>query len=215
MGDIRNLIDRIDAEFSELDDKIKHAQAEGLEQHRERQRRLNAFERRLEQLSDIWRPRLHALLARFGDRAKVTPHLVASSREAEIDFQSELARIRLRLSATTDHDVRKLILDYDLEIIPVLTQFDSHAQAEWSLEALDDVAIGAWIDDRIVSFVKTYLSLHENEYYLKDHMVEDPVAGVRFPKFASAGSVDFDGKTYHFINAETKREFETSHGLGQ
>jgi YHS domain-containing protein len=63
--------------------------------------------------------------------------------------------------------------------------------------------------------VKTYLSLHENEYYLKDHMVQDPVAGVRFPKFAAAGSVDFEGKTYHFINAETKHEFEASHGLGQ
>src|SRR3569833_2723514 len=176
MGDIRNLINRIDAEFSELDDKIKHAQAEGLEQHRERQRRLYEFERRLEQLSDIWGPRLDALLARFGDRAKVTPRLTSSSREAEIEFQSDLARIRLRLSATTDHDVHKLILDYDLEIIPALTEFDSHAKAEWALASLDDAAIGAWVDDRIVSFVRTYLSLHENEYYLKDHMVQDPVA---------------------------------------
>ena len=215
MGDIRNPINRIDAEFSELEDKIKHAQAEGLEEHRQRQRRLNEFERRLEQLGDIWGPRFDALVARFGDKAKVTPQLTESSREAEVEFQSDLARIRLRLSATTDHDVRQLILDYDLEITPVLTSFDSHAQTEWDLATLDDQAIGAWIDDRIVSFVKTYLSLHENEYYLRDHMVEDPVARVRFPKFAAAGSVDFEGRTYHFMNAETKREFEMNHGLGQ
>jgi YHS domain-containing protein len=215
MGDVTKLISRIDAEFSELERKIKHAQTEGLERHQERQRRLSEFERRLETLADIWRPRLEALISRFGDRAKVTPRLTASSREAEIDFQSDLARIRLRLSATTDHEVRKLILDYDLEIIPTLTQFEAHAQAEWPLDALDERLLGDWVDDRIVSFVKTYLSLHENEHYLKENMVADPIAGVRFPKFAAAGSVEVDGKTYHFINVETQREFEAAHDIAR
>ena len=88
------------------------------------------------------------------------------------EFQSNLARIRLRLSASTDHDVRKLVLDYNLEILPILMKFESHQQAEWPLDAIDRQAIANWIDDRLVDFVKTYLSLHQNEYYLKDHMVD-------------------------------------------
>jgi YHS domain-containing protein len=143
----------------------------------------------------------------------VTPQLTASSRAATLEFQSELARISLRFSASTDTDVRKLVLDYELEILPILMKFDHHQQAEWPLEALDKEAIATWVDDRIVDFVKTYLSLHENEYYLKDHMVEDPVARIKFPKLAAASHVEWEGKTYYFIGEETRREFETAHEI--
>jgi len=41
---------------------------------------------------------------------------------------------------------------------------------------------------------------------------EDPVAGVRFPRFAAAASRELGGKTYYFIGEETRREFEAKHG---
>ena len=210
--DVATLINRIDAEFSALDAKIKHAQGEKQQAHRDRHARLATFEKELETLPDVWKPRLDALVKRFGDRAKVAPRVDSSSRAVTMDFQSELARIKLRLSAATDQEVRNLILNYNLDILPTLMQFESHAQAAWPLEAIDRQAIGQWVDDRIVSFVKTYLSLHENEYYLKEHMVLDPVAGVRFPKFAAAATSEWDGKTYYFIGGDTRREFEASHG---
>jgi YHS domain-containing protein len=213
MGDVATLIDRIDAEFSGLKDRIARAQAERLQEHRERQDRLRDFERRLESLSDVWRPRLEVLIHRFRSHATATPTLTAASRQVTVEFHSELARIRLRLSATTDHDVRNLILNYDLEIIPVLMQFDSHEQAQWPLDAIEDDEIGDWVDDRVIEFVQTYLSLHENEHYLKEHMVEDPVANVRFPRFAAAASLDWQGKTYYFMGDETRSQFEASHGL--
>jgi YHS domain-containing protein len=213
MPDVASLVDRIDAEFSALDDKIKRAQTERVQEHRERRKRLEAFETQLEALPAVWKPRLDALIQRFGDKVKVTPNLTSSSREIGLEFQSDLARIRLRLSAATDHEVRRLILNYDLVIIPVLIQFDSHKQADWPLDAIDEQAVAAWVDDRIVDFVKTYLSLHENEAYLKDHMVEDPVAGVRFPSFAAAATVEWGGKTYHFIDDDTRHEFEATHHI--
>lgn len=213
MGDVTNLTKRIDDEFSGLDEKIKKAQGERMEEHHERQKRLEAFEQRLETLSDVWKPRLEALIERFGDRVKAAPHLASSGRDVTLDFQSDLARIHLRFSAATDRDVRQLILNYDLEIIPTLIQINAHQHAEWPLDAIDEQAIGDWVDDRIVEFVQTYMSLHENEYYLKEHMVVDPVAGVRFPKFAAAATVEWEGKKYHFIGDETRREFEASHGI--
>jgi YHS domain-containing protein len=39
-------------------------------------------------------------------------------------------------------------------------------------------------------------------------MVEDPVAGVRFPSYAAGATIDVDGETYYFIGDETRREFE-------
>jgi YHS domain-containing protein len=95
----------------------------------------------------------------------------------------------------------------------MLMKFDSHQWAEWPLDAIDQQAIASWIDDRLVDFVKTYLSLHENEYYLKDHMVEDPVAKVKFPKFAAGATIDCEGKTYYFIGPETRREFAAQRGI--
>ena len=211
MTDVSALLTRIDAEFSALDAKIKRAQGEKQHEHKDRQQRLAAFEKEMETLPDVWRPRLETLIQRFGDKAKVTPRIESTSRAVAVNFQSELAKIRLRFSSATDQDVRRLILLYDLEILPTLMEFESHAQADWPLEAIDRKAIGQWVDDRIVSFVKTYLSLHQNEYYLKEHMVSDPVAGIRFPKFAAAATLEYDGKTYYFIGDDTRREFEASH----
>jgi YHS domain-containing protein len=213
MSDVATLINRIDAEFSALDEHIKQAQTERLQEHRDRQTRLAAFEQQLKALPAIWKPRLEALIQRFGDRVKVTPSLTSTSREVSLQFQSELARIRLRLSAATDQAVEKLILNYNLEILPILMQFDSHEQAEWPLDAIDEQALGNWVDDRLVDFVKTYLSLHENQYYLKEHMVEDPVAGVRFPRFAAGATTEWNGKVYYFIGDETLRDFQAQHRI--
>src|SRR5215831_18185476 len=104
--DVASLINRIDAEFSALDDKIKRAQGEKQHEHRDRQIRLAAFEKELETLPEVTKPRLEALVKRFGDRAKVAPRLEPSTRAVTMDFQSELARIKLKFSAATDQDVR-------------------------------------------------------------------------------------------------------------
>ena len=87
-------------------------------------------------------------------------------------------------------------------------QFTPHAQGEFPLENIDEAAVAKWIDDRIVDFVRTYVALNENEYYLKDFMVEDPIAHVRFPKFAAGASVQLREKTLYFIGEETRNEYE-------
>ena len=213
MADVSALQKRIDAEFAALDAKVKRAQAEKVGEHKARQDRLVTFEERLGELAAVWKPRLEALVGRFGDEVEATPQVTASGRSATFEFASKLARIRLRFSASTDRDVGKVILDYDLEITPVLMTYDSHERAEWPIDAVDEAAVGAWVDDRIVDFVKTYLSLHENQYYLKNHMVEDPIAGVRFPRFAAAASLEWEGKTYYFVGEETRQEFRARHGI--
>jgi hypothetical protein len=48
MADVANLLNRIDAEFSTLEGKIGQARAERLQDHRERRKRLAAFEKQME-----------------------------------------------------------------------------------------------------------------------------------------------------------------------
>jgi len=82
------------------------------------------------------------------------------------------------------------------------------------MDKVDKGAVAKWIDDRIVDFVQTYFSMGENEIYLKDEMVEDPVAHVRFPKMAAATTLEWQGQKFYFIGEETRREFEKQQGIG-
>ncbi len=207
MAELDNLLQRIDAEFNSVEDKVKKAQLENMQDYRDRQKRLETFEKVLDDLKNIWRPRLEALQKRFGDKVQITPRLTPSSREATFEFQSHLARIRLKFSAFADRDVRQIHLASDLDIVPVLTRFDAHSEMTFPVEAPPRDVITKWVEDRIVSFVHTYLAIHENNFYLKDHLVSDPITGVQFPKYAAGATVEWKKDTYYFVDDVSKQEF--------
>jgi YHS domain-containing protein len=213
MPDINSLASRIDAEFSAVEEKAKKFQAEQVEVHKQRQNRLEHLGKVFDQLRDIWKPRLELLVKKFGDRVQSTPRIVPSTREVTFDFQSRLARVRLKFSASTDRDIQKVVLSYNLDIIPVLMRYKPHDEVEFPLNAVDKEAVAKWIDDRIVDFVQTYFSMGENEIYLKDQMVEDPIAHVHFPKAAAAATLEWQGQKFYFIAEETRREFEQQQGI--
>jgi YHS domain-containing protein len=210
MSNTSDLLARIDAEFAANTDRVKEFQAEAVQAYEGRQERLQLFEQVCEQFRDVWQPKLQTLAQKFDGQVKVSPHVAKGLREALFTFQSPLAAVKLRFSASTDTDVRKVVLDYNLEILPILMKFEPHAQTEFPLENIDPTAVSKWFDDRIVDFVRTYLSLSQNDYYLQDHMVVDPVAGVKFPKFTAAATLAKNGKKYYFISESTRNEFESS-----
>jgi YHS domain-containing protein/FtsZ-binding cell division protein ZapB len=202
------LIQRIDAEFSAADKRLKELRAQHVQEYQNRQERLEQFERTLDELRKVWEPRLDALAKKFGDRVDVHPTIEPGRRSATFEFRSNLAGVKLRLSVAPDAEVRKLVFTYDVEILPILMKFDSHVELEQPLDGVNSVKLAEWLDDRIVDFVRTYLALHENHYYLQYHMVEDPVAKVRFPQFAAAAKLEQHGKTFYFIDESTLREFQ-------
>ena len=213
MSDVADLTSRIDSEFAALDKQIKEFQSENVHAYEGRQERFELYQKACEQLRGVWTPRIEALAKKFGDKVKVTPKVTPSLREARMNFSTPLAEIVLRFTATTDQDVRNLVLDYDLHILPILMKCEKHSQIEFPLASPDPVALEKWIDDRIVDFVRTYISLHKNEYYLKGHQVTDPVSGTHFPKYAAAATLDWEGKTYYFIGEETRKEFAMKKGI--
>jgi YHS domain-containing protein len=213
MPEVTSLASRIDAEFSAVTDKMKKLRADSLEDYQGRKQRVEQLNKVFDELRGIWKPRLEVLVKKFADTVEAKPRIVPSTREATFEFRSKMARIRLKFSASTDRDVRKVILSYDLEIVPVLLRFEPHAEVEFPLEKVNKEAVEKWFDDRILDFVRTYLSMGDNEVYLKDYMVEDPVAQVRFPNFAAGATLQWQGKTYYFIGEETRQEFAKKNGI--
>src|SRR5215204_6366469 len=128
MSTAADLTARIDAEFTALETRLKQNQEDRVREFHERQERVASLQPRLEALSEIWKSRLEALAARFGDRMKVTPKVEHGRREASFNVQSELAKIEMRFSVAPDADARKLIFAYELHVLPVLTQFENHAE---------------------------------------------------------------------------------------
>lgn len=213
MADIASLMDRIETEFAQAERQIKEFQTQKVEEFHGRQQRLELFAKVCDQLRDTWRPRLDALAKKFGDKVQVTPTITPSGREAKFQFNTPLANVILRFSATTDADVRDLVLDYDLHILPILMKFESHVRTEFPLEKVDPEAVANWIDDRLVDFVKVFLSLHQNDLYLKDHMVMDPIASTRFPKYCAAAKLEWEHQNFYFISEETRDEFAKKNGI--
>jgi hypothetical protein len=208
-----NLAERIEAEISAAFQRVEQLKTQKVHEFQGRQQRLEKFDQFLEGLREVWRPRLDALAKKFGERVNVHPDVERGRRDAKFKFTSELANIDLRFAVAPDAEVRNVVFTCDLQIVPILMKFDSHHEISFPLEAVDKEALGQWLDDRIVSFVKTYLSLHENQYYLRGHMVEDPIAKVQFPKYAAGATLEQGGKTIYFIDESTLREFQQTQSI--
>ena len=208
MFDVSILEGRISAEFSSAAQRDKKLLGETVQDTTQSQDRLEQLGKVFDELREVWKPRLELLVREFGNRVKATTHVVPSMRDATFFFQSSLAHVRLRFTALPDRDFQRLILSYLLEITPAVIHYRPYAQVEFPLNAVDKAAAAKWIDDRIIDFVQTYLSMGEPELCPKDQMVEDPVARIRFPKFAAAATLERKGETFYFISEETRRTFE-------
>lgn len=209
MASVNSLVERMNAEFSAAERRQDQLRARHVQEYQERRKRLEEFDRTLDSLRDICEPRLDAVSKKFGERVDIHPTVEPGRQSATLRFQSNLASITLRVSIAPDAEVRKIIFSCDLDITPILMKFDSHDQLELPLDAIDTAKVEQWLDERIVNFVHTYLALHENHNYLQDQMVEDPIAKVKFPKFAAATKLEQNNKTFYFIDESTRREFET------
>jgi len=203
-----SLTDRIDAEIDAAFQRVEQLKTQNVEEFQGRQQRLEKLDGILEELREVWRPRLEALAKKFGERVNVKPEIEPGRRSAKFKFKSELASIDLRFAVAPDSDVRNVVFTYDLDVLPILMKFDSHDTIEFPLDSIDKTALGKWFDDRIIEFVKTYLSLHETQYYLKGHLVEAPIAKVQFPKYAAGATCEHRGKTLYFIDEATLKEFQ-------
>jgi YHS domain-containing protein len=69
-----------------------------------------------------------------------------------------------------------------------------------------------WLDDRIIAFVRTYLAVVRQDKVLRGRLAgqlaEDPVARILFPKHLASSTLERAGRTYYFVDEDTRREFE-------
>jgi YHS domain-containing protein len=212
MTDINALLNRIDQEVATEAKRQKAAWAEVVLANRERGLRLQRYESEAQHIIDLLKPRLDAFIEHFKAVVKAEPAVREHTRALNLEFAATVAKVTLRFEVFPDRDVSHVRLECTQEIIPVLVRYDKQSVLEFPLGGVQDDAVVRWFDDRVVAFVKAYVAVVSQDAalqeQLKDHFVEDPVARVRFPKYLASSALDRDGRTYYFVDEETRREFE-------
>jgi hypothetical protein len=211
-----DLDSRLDAVVEEAQGRVKAFQTEAEAERQGVVKRFQTFLPIAERIVAIARGKLERLKDRL--QFEVKPAQVQTERfyyrAVTLDVKTELAGVvKVGFKLTHDSDVRLILLDYNLEIIPAFFRFNPHARMEMPLESYDEAAVEKWLDDRIVEFANAYLELHSTKQYQERVMVSDPEAGISFPKYFAAATLEHEGHTHHFISQETRREFAKRHGL--
>ena len=212
MTDINTLISRIDQELA-ADVKDQKAAWEAIAAaSRERGPRLQRYEAVAKHIIELLKPRLAAFIERFKAVVKAEPSVREHTRALNLTFAATVAKVTLLFEVYPDSEVNNVHLECTQEIIPVVVRYDKQSVLEFPLDGVRDDAVVQWFDERIIAFVKAYLALVRQDAalreHLKDQLVEDPVAKIRFPRYLAASTLERDGRTYYFVDEETRREFE-------
>jgi len=212
MTDVTSLISRIDRELEAEVKKQKAAWAEVAQANRERAARLQRYEKVAQHIIELVKPRLAAFVDRFKSLATVEPNVREHTRAVNLTFASHLAKVTLTFEVFPDVEANHVRLECTMGIYPALVRYDKQSVLEFSLDEVEGNAVTQWFDDRIVAFVKAYFALvrqdSELQDHLKDQLVEDPVTKIRFPKYLASSTLEREGRTYYFVDEETRQEFE-------
>jgi YHS domain-containing protein len=123
------------------------------------------------------------------------------------------AEAKLELAISRDGECRTLLVLYSLDILPVFFQFEGHDQLPLPLDSVDEEKVAAWIDDKLVGFVETYLRLETVEQYQTENLVTDPVCGMQINKAFAAAQMKYQGKMYYFCLEDCLRKFDADPGM--
>jgi YHS domain-containing protein len=94
----------------------------------------------------------------------------------------------------------------DLNILPVLMEYPRYQESLFPYDG-DDAPLAAWVEDRLLDFVDTYLRLETHPLYQKDNLVVDIVCGMHIPFTAATGSVEHKGRTFYFCSEHCREAF--------
>lgn|GEM_PF-3314107 len=212
-----DLSSRLDAVVKEAKGRVKSFQTEAETARLEARERFQRFLTIAERIVVIGREKLEKARERLEFEVIPTQYQTEQTytRLVTLDVNSELAGvIKLVFRLTHDLDVREILLTYHLDIVPAFFRFNADSRLVMPLEEYDEEVVGKWLDDRIVEFADVYLEMHSTKQHQERVMVSDTVAGISFPKYFAASTLEYEGTTYYFISEETRREFAKRHGLG-
>ena len=159
-------------------------------------------------MQDVIRPRMEKLKAIFENarmpEARNSRHTCCCLFEHTNRFP---ATANLEIGMTRDGEIKTIILQYHLEILPAFFPVEGQDQLTMPLDQVDENKVAAWVEAKILHFVDTYLRLETSDTHQAENMVTDPVCGMRVNKAFATAQMTYRGKTYYFCILECRTRF--------
>ncbi len=215
MSNLDHLKERIEEKLSVAQEKKKTAYQQQQASNMEVRGKSQRFAQVSQPIVDeVILPRLEQLVGYF-DNAQLVEEPGRSRMNQLVQFQHCKrfpVSAKLSLSVGADRTGEQLVAYYHLEILPVRIAYDRNAEISFLVQEVDRQKLTEWLDDRICTFVDTYLQLEANEVQASEDQVTDPVCGMRIVKQFAAAQVEHEGQTYYFCIEECCRMFVESPG---
>ncbi len=203
MDDFERLERQIRQRLRSVDEKERSQQTQlqsEMAQIEQRHIRFNAVAEAL--MRRIIEPRLKKLVSLF-DNADLLNGPESQERHCVCCFHHSSrypATVKLTLSVAHDAQVQRILVAYNLEILPVFFRFEGRDQMDFPLDATHEEPIIQWVEAKILAFVDTYLEIERTDQYQQGNLVTDPVCGMRFRKSVATAEVEQAGRTYFFCS---------------
>jgi YHS domain-containing protein len=117
------------------------------------------------------------------------------------------ASVRLELAVNHDADYETVQVQYRLEILPVFFAFKDKDQLAFPRGAVDEKRLAAWVDDRLIEFLDSYLQLEVTDQYHRDNVATDPVCGMEVNKAVATARMEYRNQTYYCCLDECRQKF--------
>jgi YHS domain-containing protein len=160
-------------------------------------------------MQDIICPRMRKLVG-----APPRPHVSDVDESVGYGVFCELARApdyptdsKLGIGVSADRAMENAIIFYRHQIPPTYFKFLGHRQRDVHLNAVDERAISAWVDRKLIDFTDTYLQLQSIDQYQQEHWVIDPVCGMRINRAIAPSTSKHKERTYYFCAEACQRKF--------
>ena len=209
MADLRKLEKRIKEKLA-LSEERRQLRQDHLQQRmaetEARHQRYTALADRL--MQEVIRPRMEKLVS-FFDNARM-PETRNSRHNSCCQFEPTPrfpATARLEMGVSRDGEFRTLVLEYELEILPVFFAVEGRDHLRMFLDEVDEAKATAWVEGKLLNFVDAYLCLETSGHYQEKNIVTDPVCGMRINKAFAPAQMTYQGRAYYFCVSECRARF--------
>jgi YHS domain-containing protein len=210
MNDLSDLERRIEERLASQQEQARQRynhQAERMHEWEQRHKRYTALADHL--VSEVIRPRLEKL-ARHFDNAELLCGDQTGRHQYVCAFKHTHrypATAKLELAISRDGLAEHVLLLYNLSILPVFFPFKEKDQLSVPLDQVNEAQVATWFDEKILTFLDTYLRLEIVDQYQSENQTIDPVCGMSVNKLYAPAQAEHQGQTYYFCIPECKEKF--------
>lgn len=118
------------------------------------------------------------------------------------------ANTKVEIVIEHDEQIDNLIVRYELYMLPVFLKLDAHDKLVVPLDEVDEQAIAAWVESKLLDFMDVYLRIDRGHDDLDSDVAVDPVCGMRISGASIVARTDYRGHPYSFCSEDCRRRFE-------